>query len=49
MTRVLIESADATGEWGTVGVSDNIIAASWRALVDGLEYGVGRARRGVGA
>jgi 2-isopropylmalate synthase len=45
-TRVLIESADATGEWGTVGVSDNIIAASWRALVDSLEYGVRRARSG---
>ncbi|MEY5015072.1 MAG: hypothetical protein RIS92_1430 [Verrucomicrobiota bacterium] len=46
-TRVLIESADATGEWGTVGVSDNIIAASWRALVDSLEYGVRRARSGT--
>jgi 2-isopropylmalate synthase len=26
--------------WGAVGVSENIIEASWQALVDGLEYGV---------
>jgi 2-isopropylmalate synthase len=39
--RVLIESRDKTGElgsWGTVGVSENIIEASWQALVDSLEY-----------
>ncbi|HSA58088.1 MAG TPA: citramalate synthase [bacterium] len=39
--RVLIESRDKTGKlgsWGTVGVSENIIEASWQALVDSLEY-----------
>ncbi|MFZ4694896.1 MAG: citramalate synthase [Verrucomicrobiia bacterium] len=37
-TRVLIESSDGKGEWGTVGVSDNIIEASWQALADSVEY-----------
>lgn len=37
-TRVLIQSEDAEEEWGTVGVSDNIIEASLRALVDSMEY-----------
>jgi 2-isopropylmalate synthase len=36
--RVLIESGDGKSEWNTVGVSENIIEASWRALVDSLEY-----------
>ena len=36
--RVLIESKDARDEWGTIGVSDNIIEASWEALVDSIEY-----------
>ncbi len=36
--RVLIESGDETGKWGTVGVSENIIEASWEALVDSIEY-----------
>ncbi len=36
--RVLIESRDKTTRWGTVGVSENIIQASWQALVDSLEY-----------
>jgi len=35
-TRVLIESGD--GVWGTVGVSENIIQASWQALVDSIDY-----------
>ena len=38
VTRVLIESGDKTGRWGTVGVSDNIIDASYQALVDALQY-----------
>ena len=39
ITRVLIESADEHGErWWTVGVSDNIIDASFQALVDSLNY-----------
>lgn len=36
--RVLIESRDAKDEWNTVGVSENIIEASWQALVDSIEY-----------
>ena len=36
--RVLIESGDETHKWGTVGVSENIIEASWQALVDSIEY-----------
>jgi 2-isopropylmalate synthase len=38
MVRVLIESGDATGKWGTVGASQNVIEASWQALVDSIEY-----------
>lgn len=36
--RVLIESGDDTSRWGTVGVSENIIEASWQALVDSIEF-----------
>jgi len=36
--RVIIESRDADSIWGTVGVSENIIDASWEALVDSVEY-----------
>jgi 2-isopropylmalate synthase len=36
--RVIIESRDAGDIWGTVGVSENIIEASWLALVDSFEY-----------
>jgi 2-isopropylmalate synthase len=36
--RVLIESRDKKKEWGTIGVSENIIEASWEALVDSIEY-----------
>jgi 2-isopropylmalate synthase len=36
--RVLIESGDKDGKWGTVGVSANLIEASWQALVDAIEY-----------
>lgn len=39
-TRVLAESSDGTQHWSTVGVSGNIIEASYRALVEGLEYGL---------
>lgn len=38
VTRVLIESSDGASHWGTVGVSPNIIEASWQALVDSVEY-----------
>lgn len=37
-TRVLIESWDEHSKWGTVGVSENIIQASWQALVDSIDY-----------
>jgi 2-isopropylmalate synthase len=37
-TRVLIESGDGHSVWGTVGVSDNIIEASWEALTDAVNY-----------
>ena len=35
---VLIQSSDDKREWGTVGVSENIISASLEALVDSMEY-----------
>jgi 2-isopropylmalate synthase len=38
LVRVLITSGDGTTQWGTVGVSANIVEASWRALVDSVEY-----------
>jgi 2-isopropylmalate synthase len=38
VTRVILDSADRGREWGTTGVSENIIEASWEALVDSLEY-----------
>jgi len=39
-TRVLIETSDGEERWGTVGVSDNLIEASWEALCDAVEYKV---------
>ena len=36
--RVLIESGDQKDKWGTVGVSENIIEATWQALADSIEY-----------
>ena len=38
VTRVILDSHDHEREWGTTGVSENIIEASWQALVDSLEY-----------
>ena len=38
VTRVLLDSSDGHAEWGTIGVSENIIEASWEALVESLEY-----------
>lgn len=40
VTRVVITSQDKQGVWGTVGVSQNIIEASWNALVDSIEFGL---------
>jgi len=45
-TRVLIDSTDGKRVWGAVGVGENIIEASWQALVDGLEYGMDGAEKG---
>ena len=43
-TRVLIVSSDGQENWGTVGVSENIIEASWIALVDGIDLFLQRRR-----
>jgi 2-isopropylmalate synthase len=40
VTRVLVETSDGEKTWGTIGVSENIIEASWQALVDSIEYGL---------
>jgi 2-isopropylmalate synthase len=40
LVRVLIESGDGKRTWGTVGVSENIIEASWQALVDSIAFGL---------
>jgi len=39
-TRVLVDSQRGQRRWSTVGASTNIIEASWRALVDAIEYGL---------
>ena len=45
VTRVLLDASDGTEAWGAIGVSENVIEASWEALVDSLEAGMlpGRA------
>ncbi len=46
VTRVTITTADSAGTFGTVGVSENVIEASWNALVESIEYGlIRRAQR----
>ncbi len=40
VVRVLIESSDGIKSWGTIGVSENIIDASWQALEDCIVYGL---------
>jgi 2-isopropylmalate synthase len=42
VTRVLIETSDGEDSWFTVGVSENVIEASWMALVDAVVYGLRR-------
>ena len=37
---MLIDASDGHEVWGSIGVSENVIAASWDALVDSLEYGM---------
>ncbi|MGC8685591.1 MAG: citramalate synthase [bacterium] len=46
--RVLIESGDGVNRWGTVGVSENIIEASWIALVDSINYRLLKYKRSKG-
>jgi 2-isopropylmalate synthase len=45
-TRVLIDASDGQDIWGSIGVNENIIAASWEALVDSLAYAEQPGRRG---
>ena len=40
ITRVLLDASDGDQVWGSIGVSENVIEASWEALVDSLEYGM---------
>jgi 2-isopropylmalate synthase len=44
--RVLIESVDKDNIWGTVGVSENILEASWLALVDSINYKMFKDEKG---
>ena len=43
ITRVLLDSTDGEESWTTIGVSENIIEASWQALADSIVYGLLRA------
>jgi 2-isopropylmalate synthase len=45
VTRVLIETSDGETEWDTVGVHENVVAASWSAISDAVAYGLLRAGR----
>jgi 2-isopropylmalate synthase len=49
ITRVLIDASDGHETWGSIGVSENLIAASWDALVDSLEHGMQRGGRRAGS
>lgn len=42
--RVLVEGADSHGSWSTIGVSSNVIEASWQALADSVEYALLKTR-----
>jgi 2-isopropylmalate synthase len=46
VTRVLLDASDGEESWGSIGVSENIIEASWEALVDSIEFGMLRGREG---
>ncbi len=48
VTRVLLDASDGDAVWGSIGVSENVIEASWEALVDSLEYGMQVGRRVTG-
>jgi 2-isopropylmalate synthase len=45
VTRVLIDSTDGDATWTTIGVGENIIDASWQALLESIEFGLLRAER----
>ena len=47
ITRVLIETSDGQAEWNTLGVHENVIAASWAALSDAITFGLLRAGHGL--
>ena len=49
VTRVLVTSADDDGEWTTVGVSDDVVTASWEALADGYRFGLLRSNGAAAA
>jgi 2-isopropylmalate synthase len=44
VTRVLLDASDGEESWGSIGVSENIIEASWEALVDSIEFGMLRSQ-----
>ena len=44
-TRVLLDSSDGQENWGSVGVSENVVEASWQALIDSIRYGLLRGRK----
>ena len=48
VTRVLLDASDGHDVWGSIGVSENVIEASWDALVDSLEYAIQPGRPGAG-
>ena len=45
VTRVLVETRSTGGDWTTVGVHENVVEASWTALVDALSFGLSRQVR----
>jgi 2-isopropylmalate synthase len=45
VVRVLVESGDRHRRWGTVGVSENVIEASWQALADAMDYKLYHSKR----
>ena len=45
VTRVLIDSTNGTKTWTTIGVNENIIEASWQALLDSIQYGLLESER----
>jgi 2-isopropylmalate synthase len=48
VTRVLVDTTDGQTTWTTIGVSENIIEASWQALYDSVVYGLLRAGQAEG-